>query len=309
MDHLNPLHVVNPVAAVGSVLKVGASAAQEVPTKALGLAMGAAGVKRQALSRRHRSGLKADRQAQAAAVADGQGCDQHQAAAVEGSQDSSHSEATAGTRGGKTTHCDIAGPSGPVSPQGTNSPKARQATAGERSGSESRTSGSAAKASGWDKARSAVFQGRVKQSAPESRVSSSQSSRELRRSSASGGTLSKNTTGPMQYIWSRGGKFAATVAMAVNNKKGQQTGTANTSHSRDESDQLQDQQQDQQNQTDDLETGEEEPSGIADNSDKTPGTDAVLKHGAGDPKAAAGGQVNTLQYPHPLMCNLLAVHL
>ncbi|DBA94053.1 TPA: hypothetical protein ACH3X1_001702 [Trebouxia sp. C0004] len=37
--------------------------------------------------------------------------------------------------------------------------------------------------------------------------------RELKRDSSSGGSLSRNTTGPMQYMWSRGGKMAAVFAM------------------------------------------------------------------------------------------------
>lgn len=300
MDTLNPLNLVNPVAAVGTVLKAGASAAQEVPNKALGRAMGAAGGDRRSRSHRHRASQKTAKQSdhhRATAVADHSGSDNRTATAVQGSGDSGHAP---------TTAVEYTGAQGPdlVGPAGAAGPQAPAAIPGQAAAnpnhaeihdSQSHRSDNKSKPSGWDKARRAVFQGRVKQSAPESRVSSPQTGKVVNRSSTSDGSLSRNTTGPMQFLYSRGGKFAATVAMAVHNKKGSQAGTANTSHSHADVDQQQAQQAQHEgcDEGDDVESGRTGfANGMASNRDKTPGNDAVSRHGAGDPKAAAGGQVN-----------------
>ena len=94
----------------------------------------------------------------------------------------------------------------------------------------------------------------------------------------------------MQYIYSRGGKLAATFAMAMASKKGNPAGASNSTS------QSQDQHRDQQNQADqagdvEMGTAAARNGSATDNNDSRPRSDAVSKHGAGDPKAAAGGQV------------------
>ena len=120
-------------------------------------------------------------------------------------------------------------------------------------------------------------------------------------------------------MWSRGGKFAATVAMAVNRNKDQPLqasdptpGSLHPASSQDGSDpqhsqhrQGQSELQHSQDKPDHAELPEEEaesgqqsqtaPSAAdihkAADSEKQPGSNSVSKHGAGDPQMAAGGQV------------------
>ena len=289
VDILNPVHTLNPINVVGRVIKAGASAAQEVPNQALGRAMGAAGGSR---SRCHLSSPRGEvhnhheatavedslghGHTQAAAVGDGSQSGHHQAAAVEQNAQLSHQH--------NTDHAALSASS-----------KHQPANSHDTSSHDSET-----EQSGWDKARHAVRQGKVKHSTP--KVSSSGKSRDVSRSSVSDGSLSKKETGPMQYIFSRGGKLAATVAMAVASKKGNPAGASNsTSQSRgqhrDQQNQRRDQ-QDQADQADDVEMGNAGPSNGGAPADDSgngavnrSGYDAVSRHGAGDPNAAAGGQV------------------
>ena len=271
VDTLNPVHTLNPINVVGKVLKAGASAAQDVPNQALGRAMGAAGGPR---SRRHLTPPQAEVQTrdEATAAEDELGYGSHQAAAVGYGRQSSQQQAAAGAENAR---------SNPAADRDVHD-ASRQPNSSHHSQHDSNS-----KPSGWDKARRAVQQSRVKHS--KSKVSSSGNSREVNRPSVSDGSLSKKETGPMQYIYSRGGKLAATFAMAMASKKGNPGASNSTSQS-------QDQHRDQQNQADqagDVEMGNAAArnGSATDTNDSRPGSDAVSKHGAGDPKAAAGGQV------------------
>lgn len=269
---VKPVHTLNPINVVGKVLKAGASVAQEVPNQALGRAMGAAGGPR---SRHHLTPPRAEVQTQdeATAVEDELSYGSHQAAAVGDGRQSSQHQAAAGAKNDRSNPAadrDVHDAS--RQPQSSNS-------------SHHSPHGQDSEPSGWDKS---VQQGRVKHS--KSKVSSSGNSREVNRPSVSDGSLSKKETGPMQYIYSRGGKLAATFAMAMASKKGNPAGASNSTS------QSQDQHRDQQNQANqagDVEMGNAAPrnGSATDNNNSMPGSDTVSKHGAGDPNAAAGGQV------------------
>lgn len=274
VDVLNPVHTLNPVHMVGNLLKAGASAAQEMPNQALGRAMGAA-------SRRHVTTPKSSEDHshdQTTAVEDDPGYGRNQAAAVKGSAPASnHSTSNHDRHGAASDHAS-------ASPQGVAT--AAAATSHPANNPHDDDDDDAdAKPSGWDKARHAVAEGKVKQLSSKSRGSAAKESRQLNKPSTSGGSLSKVETGPMQWMYRRGGKFAATVAKAAAAKRGV---AGSSTHQR----------QDQQDQAGDIETGD---AGLLNGSatecnrvvgsDDKPGFDAVSRHGAKDPEAAAGGQV------------------
>ncbi len=103
--------------------------------------------------------------------------------------------------------------------------------------------------------------------------------RQLKRDSSSGGSLSRNTTGPMQYIWSRGGKMAAVLAM-----KGSR---GNKSYESKEGDMQQMH----------VSHGNSPCDVTSQGAANAPGDDAVSQAGARDPQKSAGAQVGQQQTP------------
>ena len=285
VDVLNPVHTLNPVHMVGNLLKAGASAAQEMPNQALGRAMGAA-------SRRHVTASKSAEDHscnQTTAVEDDPGYGRNQAAAVEGSAPASnhatnnHDRHNASSDHASTTTQGVATAAAATSHPAKN-PHDDDDDDDEADNDDD------AKPSGWDKARHAVAEGKVKQLSSKLRGNAAKESKQLNKPSTSGGSLSKVETGPMQWMYRRGGKFAATVAKAAAAKKGV-AGSSTHQH-------RSDQRQDQQDQAWDIETGDagllngsSTESARAEGATNRPGFDAVSRHGAKDPEAAAGGQV------------------
>ena len=91
--------------------------------------------------------------------------------------------------------------------------------------------------------------------------------RALKRDSSSGGSLSKNTTGLMQYMWSRGGKLAAVLTMMGTKQLEIKEG--------------------------DVEEGTGgNPDSTSQGAANAPGDDPVSQAGARDPQKAAGLQVS-----------------
>ncbi len=140
---------------------------------------------------------------------------------------------------------------------------------------------------GWDKVRKVVKGTQMTKSSPNSQGTSASlesssplpegnpESRKLKRSSTADGSLSRNTRGPMQYIWSRGGKMAAVLAMMGSR--------GNKSQPKPEGD---------------IEGGKESHGNDAcditsNGADNAPGDDPVSKYGAKSPGQAAGTQVST----------------
>lgn len=87
--------------------------------------------------------------------------------------------------------------------------------------------------SGWDRVRRVVWGSAVPAKPPKDSVTAALEStslppegnpdtRELKHSDSSSGSMSKNTTGPLQYIYSRGGKMAAVLALLGSKAKGRQ---------------------------------------------------------------------------------------
>ena len=102
--------------------------------------------------------------------------------------------------------------------------------------------------------------------------------RELKRSSTSGGSLSRNTTGPMQYLYSRGGKMAAVLALMAGR------GAKVPSKEAEEQQHL-----DRQagNTSRHLDRHKITSSGAS----NAPGHDRLSEHGAKNPEKAVGGKV------------------
>ena len=94
-------------------------------------------------------------------------------------------------------------------------------------------------------------------------------SRTLKRSSTSGGSLSKNTRGPMQFMWSRGGKLAA--ALALMSSRGSKS---------------------QSSEEGDIEAGRQPyGNGSSQGPVNAPGDAFAPKRGARDPDGTAGSEV------------------
>ena len=88
-------------------------------------------------------------------------------------------------------------------------------------------------ASGWGRVRRVMWGSAIPAKAPKDSVTAALEStslpsegnpdtRELKHSDSSSGSMSKNTTGPLQYIYSRGGKLAAVLALLGSKGKGKQ---------------------------------------------------------------------------------------
>lgn len=101
--------------------------------------------------------------------------------------------------------------------------------------------------------------------------------RQLKRDSSSGGSLSRNTTGPMQYIWSRGGKMAAVLAMKGSKGNKSYESNEDDTHERHAS------------------NGNDPCDVTSQGAANVPGDDAVSQAGARDPKKSAGAQVGQSQ--------------
>ena len=99
--------------------------------------------------------------------------------------------------------------------------------------------------------------------------------RQLKHSESSSGSMSKNTTGPLQYIYSRGGKVAALLAMMGRTGK-QEERTSEAESAPDVA------QPDHSDPCDITSPGPE----------NRPGDDPISKFGASQPRAAAGSQVS-----------------
>ena len=105
-------------------------------------------------------------------------------------------------------------------------------------------------------------------------------SRQLKHSESSSGSMSQNTSGPLQYAYSRGGKMAAVLAML--GRKGKQQETAeNVVEARPAT-----------------ETAQPDPINPCEitsrGAENHPGDDPVSQFGASKPQQAAGSQVSCL---------------
>lgn len=109
--------------------------------------------------------------------------------------------------------------------------------------------------------------------------------RQLKHSESSSGSMSKNTTGPLQYIYSRGGKVAALLAMM--GRTGKQEGSISEA----------------QPAPDVAQPDHSDPCDITSpGPENHPGDDPISKFGASQPQAAAGSQVSCST--HWLVCVL-----
>lgn len=100
--------------------------------------------------------------------------------------------------------------------------------------------------------------------------------RELKHSDSSSGSMSKNTTGPLQYIYSRGGKMVAVLALLGSKSRGKQAGTAEGDAETESA-------------ADVTRDDDSSPCEITSpGADNRPGEDPVSKFGASQPQQAAG---------------------
>ena len=101
--------------------------------------------------------------------------------------------------------------------------------------------------------------------------------RRLKHSDSSSGSMSNNTTGPLQYIYSRGGKMAAVLAMLGSKGKREDTDAEGKPA------------------PDVPQPDDSNPCGVTSSgADSHPGDDRVSRFGASQPQQAAGSQVSCL---------------
>lgn len=167
----------------------------------------------------------------------------------------------------------------------------------QRSTSEHGASSLQQTGAGWDKVRKAVRGSATPVKSTKDSITAALESkspppegnpqtRQLKHSESSSGSMSKNTTGPLQYIYSRGGKVAALLAMM--GRTGKQEESVSEAESA----------------LDVAQPGHRDPCDITSpGPENHPGEDPISKFGASQPQAAAGSQVFCL--PHWLMCLLV----
>ena len=162
---------------------------------------------------------------------------------------------------------------------------------------------------GWDKVRkvvqgSAKATGRpVKDSVTAALESDSPppegnpENRQLKHSDSSSGSLSRNTGGPMQYIYSRGGKMAAVLALLGSRGSKKEQKEEGDIEAGDAADGVMDPQESDHSDPCDITS----PGAM-----NHPGDDPVSKFGAEKPQKAAGSQVKFEILPCTWRCSLLA---
>ena len=283
---------VNPIMLVGKGLHAGAQTLQEVPQQALGHMMGGAGSG--LLSRRHLKALataetagNSPRRSAGNSPRRSAGSSPHRAAGNSPHRNSREGGAKSPQQRRKQKHAAAVQRNAAASVADRASQSEGQSAADQpvlhgSADTQKQADGSSG-LRGWDKVRKAVkgtpiLKSRAgdKRKVPSLASSSpppaaNPDTRVLKRDSSSGGSLSKNTTGPMQYMWSRGGKVAAVLAMMgtkqVEIKEGDvEEGT--------------------------VPHGNEPCDTTSQGAANAPGDDPVSQAGARDPQKAAGLQVS-----------------
>ena len=284
-EHTERQASMNPVMLVGKGLHAGVTSLQEVPQQAVGHMMGG-------VSGGHRSQrrLAAQATAEAAGSSPGKvaGRSPHRQASAKSPQ-SRRRQAAAVKRNQNAAAAaahDASEARGADRQMGSDHPESDGSADADPQDESNDSSG----LRGWDKVRKVVKgtpmvkprgddDGRNVPSLASSSPSpkGDPESRQLKRDSSSGRSLSRNTTGPMQYIWSRGGKMAAVLAMK--GSRGNKTYESNEEN-------IQQRHVSHGNGPCDVTS-----QGAA----NAPGDDAVSQAGARDPQKSAGVQVGQRQ--------------
>ncbi len=293
-EHTERQASMNPITLVGKGLHAGVSSLQEVPQQAVGHMMGG-------VSGGHRSQrrLAAQATAEAAGSSPGKaaGHSPHQQASANSPQRRKRRQVAAVKRNQNAEAAvanDAPEAQGTDRQMGSDHPESDGSADVHPQDQPNDSSG----LEGWDKVRKVVrgtpmvtSRGDNDERSVPSLASSSPApegnpeTRQLKRDSSPGGSLSRNTTGPMHHIWSRGGKMAAVLAMMGsrgNNRYESNEGDIHETHGNDPCDVT--------------------SRGAA----NAPGDDAVSQAGARDPQKSAGAQVG--QWQTPCCCSSACKH-
>ncbi len=286
-EHTERQASMNPITLVGKGLHAGVSSLQEVPQQAIGHMMG--GVSGGHSSQRHLA-EQATAEAAGSSPRKAAGHSPHRQASAKSPQRRRRRQAAAVKRNQNAAAAADDAPKarGTGRQMGSDHPESDGSAGGHPQDQSDVSSG----LRGWDKVRKVVrgtpmvkSRGDGDERSVPSLASSSPpqegnpETRELKRDSSSGGSLSRNTTGPMQYMWSRGGKMAAVLAMMGSR--------ANARYGSDEGG-FQERHVSHDNGPCDVTS-----QGAA----NAPVDDAVSQAGARDPQKSAGAQVGQRQTP------------
>ncbi len=284
-EHTERQASMNPIMLVGKGLHAGVSSLQEVPQQAIGHMMG--GVSGGHRSQRH---FAAQATVEAAGSSPGRaaGHSPDQQASAKSPQRRRRQHAAAVKRNQNAAAADDDAAEARGTDRQVGSDPAESDGSADAHPQDQPNDSSDLK--GWDKVRKVVrgtpmvkSRGDDDEQSVPSLASSSPppeenpETRQLKRDSSSGGSLSRNTTGPMQYIWSRGGKMAAVLAMKGSRDNKSYESNEDDTHERHAS------------------NGNDPCDVTSQGAANAPGDDAVSQAGARDPKKSAGAQVGQSQ--------------
>ena len=283
----------NPIALVGKGVKAGVTTLQEVPQQAVGHIMGGAGgthrsqkqFKQQVMA--ERAGVSphtgaAGNSPHETSKADGKITERQKRRAAAAKQRQRHESRSSDARGAQVNAQQAGQQSQTAAVNCTADGDANSQEDGER-------------LAAWDKVRKVVRGSATATSKPvkDSVTAALESkspppegnpeSRHLNHSDSSSGSMSQNTSGPMQYIYSRGGKMAAVLAMLGSRGSKKEQKEEGDLEARDTADGvLHPQESDHSDSCHITSPGAE----------NHPGDDPVSKFGAQRPQKAAGSQVD-----------------